>query len=271
MRFTILNNLTAITDPVFVPSPRNLIIIFSFFIGVQANGQIVNIEDKRASLDTIGWFWQLDFGGKVTENTRSILALNGAVRVDQLRDQSQWLFLANYNLVKANEDRFVNDGFSHLRFGQEITPRWTWETFGQLQYNRRLLIDFRALAGTGPRLQIQESDIWELALGVLFMFEYNELEEGEIIRNDNRISSYLSARVKVGEHASFATTSYYQPLVSQLGESRLSSVNTLSISLNERIAFGSSFSITYDGLLAQLLPDIPATNYTWNNTLRLRF
>ena len=250
---------------------RTLAFASSLFIGFSARGQIVNIEDKRARLDTVGWFWQLDFGGKITENTRSILALNGAVRVDQIKAQSQWLFLANYNLVKANEDRFVNDGFSHLRFGQEIDPRWTWETFGQLQYNRRLLIDFRALAGTGPRLQIRENENWELALGLLFMFEYNELEEGEIIRNDNRLSSYLSARVKVGEHASFATTSYYQPLVSQLGESRLSSVNAISVDLNQRIAFGSSFSITYDGLLAQLLPDIPATNYTWNNTLRLRF
>lgn len=256
MRFTVL---------------KIIIILYSLFAGFKAKGQIVNIEDKRARLDTVGWFWQLDFGGKLTENTRSILALNGAVRIDQIKAQSQWLFLANYNLVKANEDRFVNDGFGHLRFGQQINQRWTWETFGQIQYNRRLLIDFRALAGTGPRLQIQENEDWELALGLLFMFEYNELEEGEITRNDRRISSYLSARIKVGEHASFATTSYYQPLVSQLGESRLSSVNTLSISLNERIAFGSSFSITYDGLLAQLLPDIPATNYTWNNTLRLRF
>ncbi len=250
---------------------RILIITYLLFVGLSANGQIVNIEDKRANLDTVGWFWQLDFGGKLTENTKSILALNGAVRIDQIKAQSQWLFLANYNLVKADEDRFVNDGFGHLRFGQQINHRWTWETFGQIQYNRRLLIDFRGLVGTGPRLQIRENENWELALGLLYMFEYNELEEGEIIRNDNRLSSYLSARVKVGEHASFASTSYYQPLVSQFGESRLSSINTLSISLNERIAFGSSFSITYDGLLAQLLPGIPATNYTWNNTLRLRF
>lgn len=250
---------------------RLLIVVYSLFVGLSANGQIVNIEDKRTRLDTVGWFWQLDFGGHLTENTKSVLALNGAIRVDQIKAASQWLFLANYNLVKANEDRFVNDGFGHLRFGQQIDQRWTWETFGQLQYNRRLLIDFRGLVGTGPRLQVREKENWELALGLLFMFEYNELEEGEIIRNDNRLSSYLSARVKVGEHASFATTSYYQPLVSQLGESRLSSVNTISLNLNQRIAFSSSFSITYDGLLAQLLPDIPATNYTWNNTLRLRF
>ncbi|WP_367389403.1 DUF481 domain-containing protein [Lewinella sp. LCG006] len=250
---------------------RNIILAFALLGSITTNGQIVNIEDKRANLDTVGWFWQLDFGGKLTENTRSVLALNGAIRVDQIKDHSQWLFLVNYNLVKADEDRFVNDGFGHLRFGQQINERWTWETFGQLQYNRRLLIDFRALAGTGPRLQIREQENWELALGLLYMFEYNELEEGEITRNDNRLSSYLSARVKVGQHASFASTSYYQPLVSRLGESRLSSVNTISISLNERIAFGSSFSITYDGLLAQLLPDIPATSYIWNNTLRLRF
>lgn len=248
-----------------------LLLGYLLFYYTDATGQIVNIEDKRAHLDTVGWFWQLDFGGKLTENTKSVLALNGAIRVDQIRERSQWLFLANYNLVKANEDRFVNDGFGHIRFGQDINQRWSWETFGQLQYNRRLLIDLRGLIGTGPRLQIRENEQWELAIGLLYMYEYNELEEGAITREDSRLSSYLSARIKVGQHADFASTSYYQPLVSRLGESRLSSVNTLSINLNEHIAFGSSFSITYDGLLTQLLPGIPATNYTWNNTLRLRF
>lgn len=249
------------------------LLLFAFFIttAYTAQAQIVNIEDKRVRADTTGWFWQLDFGGKITQNTRSVLALNGAVRVDQLRENAEWLLLANYNLVRADEDRFVNDGFGHLRFGQKFGERWMWESFGQLQYNRRLLIDFRSLLGTGARFQVQEKENWELAIGLLYMYEYNELEEGSIIREDNRLSSYLSTRVKLNDYVSFASTSYYQPLLSQLGESRLSSVNTLSAAINSRIAFTSSFNITYDGLLARLLADVPATNYTWLNTLRLRF
>lgn len=248
-----------------------LILLLFLIVSDMAQAQIVNIEDKRVRTDTTGWFWQLDFGGKVTQNTRSVLALNGAVRIDQLREKAEWLFLSNYNLVRADEDRFVNDGFGHLRFGRKLNHRWTWEAFGQMQYNRRLLIDFRSLLGTGPRFQIREQESWEMAVGLMYMYEHNELEEGRIVREDSRLSSYLTGRVKMNEFLSFASTSYYQPLVSQLGESRLSSINTLSAAFNDGIAFSSSFNITYDGLLAQLLPDVPATNYTWLNTLRLRF
>jgi hypothetical protein len=251
---------------------NSILFLFLFCLGLASvNAQIVNIEDKRTQLDTTGWFWQLDMGGKLTQNSNSVLALNGAVRVDRLRETGQWLILGNYNLVRANSEGFVNDGFGHLRNVRNLNQRWQWETFGQLQYNRRLLIDLRSLLGTGPRFQIRERENWELAVGSLYMYEYNELEEGEIVRGESRLSTYLSARFQLGSRISFATTSYYQPLLNDFAESRLSSANTLTVGISTRLAFTSNFNITYDGLLARLVPGVPATSYVWLNTLRLRF
>lgn len=234
--------------------------------------QIVNIEDKRSLEDTTGWFWRMDFGGNLTENTRSVLTLSGALRLDVKQRQGEWLLLSNYNLVRADQDRVLNDGFGHLRYGRKLGDSWAWESFTQFQYNRRLLIDLRALAGTGPRFILRDKDQFDLATGLLYMFEYNELgEELAVTRRDHRLSLYVSLQFKLAENANLASTSYYQPLLNNLGESRLSSINSLNLSLGKHFSFSTNISITYDGLLARLVEGVPSTSYQWKNLLRVSF
>ncbi|MEL7250381.1 MAG: DUF481 domain-containing protein [Bacteroidota bacterium] len=250
-----------------------LFLLVCLTIGAPLLAQIVNIEDKRSDRDTTGTFWQVDFGGNCTENTRSVVTLSGALRLDILRVKRQWLLLGNYNLVRSDQDQVLNDGFGHLRYGQELGGAWSWEAFAQLQYNRRLLIDQRALLGTGPRFQVQDREKLDLAIGLLVMYEYNELgdEPDLLFRHDYRISTYLTAQMKLTDDVTLASTSYYQPLVDRLGESRLSSVNALNVRLGQHLSFGTSFAITYDGLLASLLEGVPATSFRWRNLLRITF
>ncbi len=236
------------------------------------DAQIVNIEDKRTLEDTTGWFWRIDFGGNLTENTRSVVTLSGALRLDVKQQKGEWLLLSNYNLVRADQDQVLNDGFGHFRYGRRLNSSWTWESFTQLQYNRRLLIDLRALAGTGPRFILRDKDHFDLATGLLYMYEYNEIgEEMPITRRDHRLSLYLTLHLKLSENARLASTSYYQPLIDRFGESRLSSINSLTVALGKHFSFSTNLAITYDGLLAQLAEGVPATSYQWRNMLRINF
>lgn len=236
------------------------------------SAQIVNIENKRTMLDTTGWFWRVDFGGNLTENTRSVVSLSGALRLDVRGESDDWLLLGNYNLVRADQDRVLNDGFGHIRYGKKLGSFWVWESFTQYQYNRRLLIDLRGLAGTGPRFILRDQDHFDIAAGLLYMYEYNELgEDSPIFRRDHRLSAYLSLHVQLSDNAKFASTSYYQPLLERLGESRLSSINSLNFSLGSHLSFSTNLAITYDGLLARLVDGVPATSYQWKNLLRFSF
>jgi len=238
----------------------------------QLNGQIVNIEDKRKSFDSIGWYGRLDIGANLTQNNEAILALSSSVRVDRQGKQSRNLFMANYNFIRAGENRFINDGFGHLRHGHQLNKRWVWEAFGQLQYNRKLSIQLRGLLGTGPRFRLtNEEDRWDLVIGMVYMYEYNELNEGDIIRRDHRLSTYLSWQLQFNAQVRFASTSYYQPLLTEFRESRLSSANSLILNVNKRISFTSNFNVTYDNLLARLTEGVPKTSYQWRNGLRVVF
>jgi len=233
--------------------------------------QIVNIEDKRRQLDTTAFLGQVDLGGQLTQNTSKVLTLSLALRLDRQTQRHMYLLLANYNLVSVNTDRFINDGFGHLRYGRRLTTHWTWESFGQLQYNRRLRIGLRGLLGSGPRLQLTRDEQLELAVGLLYMFEYNELNEGAVVRRDHRLSSYLSVHYHPKDYLSFNSTSYYQPLLGSWDSGRFSTVNTLSLSVSDYLKLTSSFSLVYDGLLARLAEGVPPTTYQWQNGLRFQF
>jgi hypothetical protein len=235
-------------------------------------GQIVNIEDKLKRFDSVGWYGRIDIGGNITQNNQTIRALTGSTRVDRIGEKARNLFMVNYNFIRADEDRFINDGFAHLRHGQQLSDRWFWEAFGQLQYNRKLSIQLRGLAGTGPRFRITDEDQkWDFVVGLAYMYEYNELNEGATLRRDHRLSSYLSWQVQLNALISFASTSYYQPLLSNFSESRLSSSNTMVMNINKSLSFTSSFNITYDNLLARLTEGVPQTSYQWRNGLRVTF
>jgi hypothetical protein len=152
-----------------------------------------------------------------------------------------------------------------------LNERWTWEAFSQLQYNRRLRIGLRGLLGTGPRVQLANTERVDLTVALLYMFEYNELNEGEIFRRDHRLSSYLSMRWKPRSYLSLNTTTYYQPLLTGWEDSRFSTINTLVLTVSENLKLTSSFSLVFDGLLARLATDVPRTTYQWKNGLRLQF
>lgn len=244
---------------------------FTLMLTNSVQAQIVNIEDKRIQLDSNKWQGSIDLSSKLTQNTKSVLAIYTSVRVDRMVEQNKWLFLGSYNFARAGSQDFLDDGFFHLRYNRDLNRKWQWETFGQVQYNEKLRIRLRTLLGTGARLQLLADEKKKIAVGLLYMYEYNELTTDLGLRRDHRLSSYLSLKLKPSKQLSFASTTYYQPLVDRLGESRFSSINTLTLKVNKWLAFSSVFAYTYDGQLAKDTPDVPSSTYQWKNGVRLMF
>ncbi len=246
-------------------------IFISLFFTQLATAQIVNIEDKKTQLDTNALQGQLDLSSKLTQNAKTVFALSSSIRIDKQAELDHWMLLANYNFVRAGEENFIDDGFVHLRYNKSVKNRLQWEAFGQIQYNEKLKIKLRGLLGAGPRFQLYDETTTKLATGLLYMYEYNELNETFGIRRNHRMSAYLTIRFKPGENIAFSSTSYYQPILNDFKESRLSTVNTLVLRFSQFLSFKSSFSLTYDAQLAEDTSDIPTTTFVWRNGLRFSF
>ena len=233
--------------------------------------QIVNIEDQRRGFDTLGWYGQIDLGGNLTRNQNKVLSLNGNVRVDRKGTDQALLALADYRLVQVSGNNALNAGFLHLRYARYLSEAWRWEAFTQVQYNEQLRLGLRTLVGTGPRVKLLARGKNRVYLGALYMYEYDKVAEGSITYRDHRLSSYLSFSLYPLANVVVTNTTYYQPVIPDFRLPRLSSITALSVSLTDRLAFSTKYSITHDALLVQGLEDVPATTYEWINGLRYSF
>ena len=237
----------------------------------RAPAQIVNIEDQRKGFDTLGWYGQIDLGGNLSRNVNQVITLDGAERIDRKGQTNSLLAIADYKLVQVSGDNALNAGFTHLRHAYYLGDNWRWETFGQIQYNEQIRLQLRTLVGTGPRLKLISFDNNRVYIGSLYMYEYDEVADGEIFYRNHRLSNYLSFNLYPWENLSLSNTTYYQPILPDFRLPRISTVTSLSLQVTNRLSVQTRYSLTHDPLLNRGLPDVPNTTYEWTNGLRYSF
>ncbi|MFK7770757.1 MAG: DUF481 domain-containing protein [Saprospiraceae bacterium] len=244
-----------------------------FFKNTSLQAQIVNIENKRSNLaDTSGVFGYLSVGANFVKNTKSITTISGDIRIELLHKRSKFLSLTNYNLIRSNNDRFIDNGFSHLRYNYGISKKIRYEFFTQAQFNKQVRLQLRALVGTGFRFQVYEAEKQQVYFGISYMYEYNEVEIISDVVSffyDHRMSTYLSASIQpFSENVTISNTTYYQPVLTNFSEVRLSSQTSLNFLLSKRLLFSTIFSITNDTRVPE---NVPATYYSVRNGIRWDF
>ena len=250
-----------------------LLILFLLTKITPLHAQIVNIEDRRSALqDTAGWFGYLGLGANFVKNTKSVTTISGDIRVEYLKEKHKILFLTNYNLIRANKQRFIDNGFQHFRYNRQINPRLEYEFFSQIQFNNQVRLRVRALAGTGLRYQILKTKNEKVYFGIAYMYEYDEIKiisDAISIFRDHRMSSYVSFSVHpFFDNFSIANTTYFQPVLTDFSDVRLSSQTSLKFTVTKRLTFSSTFNITNDTRVPE---DVPATYYSLKNGIRFSF
>ena len=231
--------------------------------------QIVNIEDKRSQFkDSIQWVELLELGFNLTHNKTDVFSLNGKAQIEFQYYDKLLISISNFNFVKAAGQNFINEGFQHLRYNSKIKDWLTFELFGQVQYNERANIAIRALGGTGLRYRLFEKEGDKGYFGTTYMFEHEEESQEAIKHNNHRLSTYLAFSWHPQANIKIASTSYYQPLFTNINDFRLSSQTAAIFSFSKRLDFRTTFSIIYDSRAAI---GAPKTTYRLINSLRYRF
>lgn len=235
-------------------------------------GQIVNIEDRRSSpADTNRLSLQVDLAFNLVQNTKTVLNLGTAARFDWQHGKGTLLLLPNFQFVRVDEQRFVNRGFLHLRHTWKSAGAAAPEVFFQLQFDEQVRIQQRELAGAGLRFRLLDDGQSRAFLGAAYIFEYNEIRDTALIYRDHRLSSYLSFRWQPAEPLALSGTVYFQPLLKDPGDFRLSSQLRLLLHISSRLDFKVSFALVQDSRLKRDAPGVPAATYSLQNGLRWTF
>lgn len=235
---------------------KYLLTVLLFCGTISVHAQILNAESLRKVTDTSGYSGSAGINFALKRNTNDFLTISSNIHLQYKMGNHLVLFKNDVEFQKIEGEKLENNGISHLRYNYRFHPYIGWEVFVQAQYNKVSLIDFRALAGTGPRFKIGNSEKYKFYLGTLVMYEHEELADGIThIQRDFRGSAYFSFSLYPTETLSFISTTYYQPKISQFGDYRISSQSSLIISVFKNFAFSTNYMFLYDEFPAIGIPN----------------
>ncbi|NNF74132.1 MAG: DUF481 domain-containing protein [Flavobacteriaceae bacterium] len=238
--------------------------IMAFLICFISNAQIENIEASRIWSGDSPWTFNSDLTFSYWNNDGNYNFLVGAsssvlFKFKDQKDRSndkvglrnKLLFIGNYSLLRAEDRDLDNNWFLHLRYNREFTDFFRVEAFIQSQENQLLLIDSRRLVGAGVRLKpLQERarnnnkrNSLHLYLGLAYMYEQEQSELFDLELFNHRASSYLTASFKFSQSGvTLTNTFYYQPLLKDFTNYRISQDLDMAFPINSVIRFIARFN-----------------------------
>lgn len=230
--------------------------------------QVINTEQKRTIQDTDGWVGAADLGFGLTKNTRTILQTSSRISAQYHKKRHTLLLLNDLNLLKVDSNSVQNSGFQHVRYAYQLRKFLIPEAFVQAQYNQVWKLDFRFLAGAGPRFQLLKNDSNRIFMGVLGMYEFEKVDGGQRYNRDFRVSAYLSMGFGIGKRLTFESITYFQPMIRRPRDFRLSSESSLRASITKHLGFKTSFQLNFD---SRPPDDLTRMFYSFQNGLSFKF
>lgn len=248
---------------------KQSLFVLIFLCSHLASAQIVNIENKRLSAKKEGFSGSVDLNLNYTLNTKSLLQFGTKLQAAYLKKRHYTLILGNHNLVKSDNESFVNYGFEHLRYNYTLkdSGRVIYEAYQQVQFNKIQRINLRFLLGTGFRFLIIDQKNYQLNFGTGFMGEYEELTNAAST-SDILSANYLSFDGQFHETFGLNFITYFQPKLIDFGQYRLANETALRIRITKFLSFKVIYNLTHD---SRNLEGVRKTNYTIKNTLSFNF
>ncbi|GAB5553672.1 MAG: hypothetical protein Sapg2KO_32630 [Saprospiraceae bacterium] len=231
------------------------LILATWGLSTQAQ-TVINTEDLRLENSNKNFVGLVNFNFGMNENKAGrFLKPNAKLRLEWIQQKSKLMLLGGYRLtrfVPINDPdsaprNFNSQGFSHLRFNQDLNKKIVWEAFAQAQFDNVQEIDQRYLVGTGPRFELLKTDSASLYLGTLYMYEYEETSADiKVFNKHHRLSMYLNAGIQFNTSMGINNTSYFQPRPDVFSDFRIASVTQFFAQLNKHLSFNVNLDFVYD-------------------------
>lgn len=225
---------------------RYLSFVFFFLFSISSFSQILNVESLRKVTDTTGWSGSAAIDFTLQRSVNDFFIVANDFHIQYKLTKHLFLLKNQLRFVKIEGENFSNNGITHVRYNYKWKPKITWEAFVQGQYNKVSKIDLRLLVGTGPRFKLSKLENYKFYLGTLIMYEHEELADGSNTSRDFRGSTYFSFSMYPNTIFSFISTTYYQPLFSDIGDYRIASESAIGVKAFKNFTLKITYLFTYD-------------------------
>ncbi|EDM44228.1 hypothetical protein SCB49_04345 [unidentified eubacterium SCB49] len=245
----------------------SLLLLTSLYWGTEA--QILNAESLRKVTDTSGFSGNAAVNFALKRNTRDFLTFSSDIHIQYKMNNHLILLKNDLAFQKIEGADLENSNITHLRYNYKISSRTALEAFSQIQENKINLIAHRALVGAGIRYKLSNSDNYKFYFGTLAMYEHEKLTDGITpIQENIRNSSYLSFSLYPRDNISIISTTYYQPLLKDFNDYRISNQSSLAVEMFKNVTLNISYTFTYDIFPAV---GIPSSQYDLSTGIAYSF
>lgn len=218
-----------------------------------AHAQIVNVQGALARApDQDGVVGQLELKLNWREGNSPLFDIGGAGSIVVRRGDALGLLLVRGEYAQSRGVGLIGKVFEHVRTRITIDSVWRWEAFAQHEYDRFRRLSLRALAGTGPALQVIQTKELAMLFGAAYLYEYEEIDaragriDAGLSTVTHRASLYVTGREDLSASASLVQTVYLQPRLDKPSDQRVFGELAVLTKLSPRIAIKDSLSIAYD-------------------------
>lgn len=223
--------------------------------------QILNIE--KARLDSLDKkkAYRINFETKLNFYNRSASAEDQAKFVSLTNDlnailapgKHAYILLGKLSYTENNGVSILNNGYLHLRTNLYYRKKWSYEAFGQIQYDSFRGLSDRYLLGGAIRWRAYQDDKFTLGIGSGPMYE-NEVwrkptESGYENVSFAKLSSYVIVRWDIAENVHFNTVFYYQVGYDDsidAARNRLSFNGNFNFKISKFLTFTTSIDMIYE-------------------------
>jgi hypothetical protein len=234
-----------------------------------STAQIVNIESARMQSDTTGWIGGAGAGITLAKNVDKIFIVNTDVHLQHKTQRDLWLILVSSNLLKAGNEKFVNNTFLHFSYNHKLNDWLRWEAFTQWQNNSVTQIDSRFLIGTGLRFKILSTRLVRFYAATLAMYEREKERTSPVIKHDDmRSSNYASFTITPRDNIEIISTTFFQPLFKQFSDYRILNQSSLKVKATRHFALSLRYNYLHDRFPGGTAPK---TTYTFSTGIEFDF
>lgn len=247
------------------------------------SAQILTI-DKLERQDTTkqqNFFINTDFGFNYIQEEVGILDLKTSAELTYFMKKDLIYSVTQYNLASTDNAKYLNAGYTHLRYRINNEARISPEFFGQYQWDGVRGMKNRALGGSNLRFTLinDSSFTFYAALGVMYEYEvwdYRGVAEDIVPLNSSdkytsyiKLNSYFKINKQFSKNTKLIFITYIQARPdNNIIYPRISPSLKLNVSISKKLSFVVNFSSIYD-----FKPIVPIRNfyYSFSNTIQIRF
>lgn len=212
----------------------------------------VNIESFRREDPPQGLSGSLSGDVNITTGNVDLVQMNLGARLTHTRELVQTLMVGQGGLGFLGRNRYASSGLLHFRrthwLRNWVAPEW----YTQLDYDRSLRLDYRALAGGGVRLDFARGSWGRFGAGTSLMLEYERLNLPDSATHDNRTttlrnSTFVTLRITPGTGLVVSSTTYVQPaFLDDVSDVRVLENLRVATPITERLQLTVTFDARYD-------------------------